>query len=295
MGVWKKLFGKKADGSDEQATQKENEPPGQEKHMAEDDPLQAELRVNLGGGVDMEFMRIPAGEFWMGSDPQVDDRAQAAEQPRHKVYLDEYLVGKYPVTVAQFGAFLKASGYKWSWMSAEEMVEKKDHPVVEVSWEDAHTFCEWVSKVSGCKVRLPSEAEWEKAARGTDGRIYPWGNEAPDENRCNYASNVGTTTPVGKYSPQGDSPYGCADMGGNVYDWVADWFDENYYKNSPARNPAGSLQGQYRVLRGGSWGLNDYHVRAAHRGGVVPSFRFYIYGFRCAIGETPVFPSLTVR
>jgi formylglycine-generating enzyme required for sulfatase activity len=316
MGIWKKLFGKKADGSNEQATQKENEPPGQEKHKAEEDPLQAELRVNLGGGVDMEFVRVLAGEFWMGSDPQVDDRAQADEQPQHKVYLDEYLMGKYPVTVEQFGVFLKADRYEWDWMSAEEkakkrkhplyydwdemstqeMAKKSFHPVSFVSQKDARAFCNWMSKESGRKVRLPTEAEWEKAARGTDGRIYPWGNGGDARGFCNCGGFLGDTIWVGGY-PQGDSPYGCAEMAGNVWEWVADWYAADYYKNSPACNPVeanGPLAFHDTcVLRGGAWFNCAWEVRAAARFERTSSTRYSSFGsgsgfgFRCAIGETP--------
>jgi serine/threonine-protein kinase len=161
---------------------------------------------------------------------------------------------------------------------------------VNVNWYDASAFCEWASKVSGLKVRLPSEAEWEKAARGTDGRIYPWGDQVPDKQRSNYNDNLGDTTPVGKYSPAGDSPYGCVDLAGNVWEWVADWYgdnddnndDENYDENSPVKNPAGPASGDWRVLRGGSWDNSVSSLRVSNRDWGNPESWSGDGGFRCA-------------
>ena len=154
--------------------------------------------------------------------------------------------------------------------------------MVNVSWQDAADFCAWAAKVSGARVRLPTEAEWEKAARGTDGRLYPWGDAVPDAQRCNFNQNVKDTTPVGKYSPRGDSPFGCVDMAGNVYEWVADWYADDYYKNSPASNPAGPDSGQSRVLRGGSWYDDDEVARSANRNDYDLSYAINDVGFRCA-------------
>ena len=242
------------------------------------------LIIELAPGVTMEFVRVPAGAFRMGSDPQKDKHAVLYEQPQHIVTLDEYLIGKYPVTNRQYQAFVQAAGRKAPeyWKSNTIPPGKENHPVVKVSWQDAADFCAWAAKVSGARVRLPSEAEWEKAARGTDGRIYPWGDQSPDALRCNFNQNVKDTTPVGKYSPLNDSPYGCADMAGNVYDWVADWLDNSYYGKSPASNPVGPVSGQYRVLRGGSWLYDDSYLRSAYRYSSDPANSYFDTGFRCA-------------
>jgi len=270
-----------------------------------------QLTLALAPGVELAFMRIPAGEFLMGSDPKVDKTADQDEQPQRKVHLDDYWMGKMPVTVAQFRQFVTATahkteaerqGYGWHWDgSAWQKTAGADwahptgpasqaeatHPVVQISWEDAAVFCAWASQVTQREVRLPTEAEWEKAARGTDGRIYPWGKEAPDARRCNFNLNVKSTTPVGKYSPQGDSPYGCVDMAGNVREWCADWYGEEYYKAAPARNPRGPQKGDYRVVRGGSWGNSGRGVRCAYRHRNAPTGMNDREGFRCGVSCLP--------
>jgi formylglycine-generating enzyme required for sulfatase activity len=145
-----------------------------------------------------------------------------------------------------------------------------------VSWCEAAAYCAWK------KVRLPTEAEWERAARGTSGRKYPWGNEEPDIERANYyEGKVGHATPVGLY-PAGATPEGVQDVAGNVWEWVADWYEAEYYGNSPARNPEGPKAGNVRVLRGGSWDDYPRFLRAAYRDRVGPGYRVGVIGFRCA-------------
>ena len=151
----------------------------------------------------MELVKVPAGRFLGGDKKTPYD-------------LKEYFIGKYPVTNAQFILFEDASEHA---KIANRTQGFENHPVVNVSMNDAVEFCEWARQISGINLRLPSELEWEKAARGTDGRAYPWGNQSPDASRCNFNNNHGTTTPVGNYSKKGDSPYGCADMAGNVREW----------------------------------------------------------------------------
>jgi formylglycine-generating enzyme required for sulfatase activity/predicted Ser/Thr protein kinase len=234
--------------------------------------------LNLAPGVDMVFVRVPAGEFWMGSDPKIDLEAKKDETPRHKVYLDEYWIGLYPVTNAQFQVFLVDSGYAWGKNIPNG---KLDYPVVKVIWKDAQKFCIWASQRCGVEVRLPAEAEGEKAARGPDGRIYPWGNQAPDPSMANFIPGSGGPCPVGSH-PAGASPYGAQDMAGNVWEWVQDWYSGFYYANSPASNPPGPSFGNYRVLRGGAWGNVSRNVRAALRTWGYPVNRNVNCGFRCS-------------
>ncbi len=189
----------------------------------------------------MELVRVPAGEFLMGSDKAKDKDARDNELPQHRVYLDEYLIGKYPVTgmrrVSQAIYATRATGDEWTFTLRGKGSEygQARHPVDNVSWNDAVAFCTWLSETSSRQVTLPTEAQWEKAARWDaekrEARIWPWGNTF-DQNKVNtYESSVGDTTPVGLYSPKGgDSPYGCADMAGNVWNWCSDWYGADEYK-----------------------------------------------------------------
>ncbi len=243
-----------------------------------------ELKLDLGDGVTMEFVKVPAGEFWMGSDPKVDISAQSDAQPQHRVYLDEYWIGKYPITNKQYQVFVKETNRRppVGWNNNDFPKAKADHPVVNVSWYDAKAFCKWLSEKTMKKIGLPIEAQWEKAARGTDGRIYPWGNQAPDSILANYDSNVGDTAEVGSY-PAGASPYGALDMAGNVWEWVADWYSGSYYSQSPANDPSGPVSGNERSLRGGSWGGNGYYIRSAYRRRDYPLASNNLIGFRCSL------------
>ena len=157
----------------------------------------------------------------MGSDPKVDKDASANEQPQHRLYLPEFYIGKYPVTNEQYAAFVKATrqAAPQYWKKSQIPAGKENHPVVNVSWKDAVAFWQWLSQASGKTIRLPTEAEWEKAARGGDGRIYPWGIDPPTKELCNFGDNVGDTTPVGQY-PAGASPCRALDMAGNVWEWT---------------------------------------------------------------------------
>jgi len=217
---------------------------------------------------------VPEGAFTMGSEEGSVD-----EKPIHTVTLDVFWIDRTEVTNAMY-ALCVQSGVCQSPRSKNSYgvenyygnSEYADYPVIYVSWNDASAYCEWAG------ARLPSEAEWEKAARGTDGRTYPWG-DGIDKTYANY-SGTGTTR-VGSYE-KGKSPYGVYDMAGNVWEWVADWWGEFYYASSPASNPPGPVSGKYRVLRGGSWYDVDDYVRSAYRGRYVPDGSSYVIGFRCA-------------
>ena len=271
-------------------------------------------QVNPKDGAEMVL--VPAGEFLMGTTEQEvaawlaahpDDTRElfANDLPQRSVYLDAFYIYKTEVTVAQYRKFCQATGREmppppsWGWQDT--------HPIVNVSWDDATAYAAWVG------VALPTEAQWEKAARGPDGRVFPWGNTWPPPAKvgnfadeafrrsgkykywifiAGYDDGYTETAPVGSF-PAGASPYGVLDLVGNVWEWCADWYDENYYKTAPTKNPTGPPAGVRierlpglslipRVIRGGSWdvGLLRY-FRGARRGSLDPSFRL---GFRCARG-----------
>jgi formylglycine-generating enzyme required for sulfatase activity len=273
-----------------------------------------------GDGVEMVF--IPAGEFWMGAteeavkpltefckqNPNADycQNGQYArdELPRHRVALAAFYLDRFEVTNAWFEKFVKATGHRtlaeseresavwlvvqdgrwqrsqikganWRAPNGPGSSAEPTHPVVQVSWFDAVAYCEWAGK------RLPTEAEWEKAARGADGYHFPWGNEW-DPTRANVSRGVNSASaPVGTY-PQGASPYGVQDMAGNVWEWVADWYDEGYYGVSPAQNPPGPTTGKFRIARGGSWLEDPLFTATTRRFAPRPSYRSNVRGFRCA-------------
>ncbi len=226
-------------------------------------PVLLQVRFSM----ELEMVHIPAGEFLRGSQER-DKRALASEKPQCRIYLEEYWIGKYPVTNAQYAVFVEGTGRRppEDWEGGRPPEGKENHPVVNVSWWDALAYCRWLAELTGKPYRLPTEAQWEKAARGTDGRVYPWGNKW-DSRKCNTGEGrKGGTTPVGAYSPAGDSPYGCADVVGNVLEWVADWYREDYYaRSSVSRNPYGPSSGAVKVLRGGSWSADRWGARCVSR------------------------------
>jgi len=217
---------------------------------------------------------VPAGEFMMGSAAGDSD-----EQPEHKVYLDSFSMDVYEVTVGQYAAFLQAKGIDQpsDWKTMNQPANQK-RPIANVDSTDASVYCKWVGK------RLPTEAEWEKAARGTDGRIYPWGNEAPTPLHANFGkpdwNNHAVLAPVGSFEA-GKSPYGIYDMAGNVWEWVSDLYDYNYYKVSPSKNPTGPSTGGTRAVRGGAWNSNPRAMRSSNRSLISPTDQG-LNGFRCA-------------
>ena len=218
---------------------------------------------------------IPPGKFMMGAD---DGRAN--ERPSHEVDLDGYWIGKYEVTFTQYDRYYEEAGKK---KPDDNGWGRENRPVIDVCWNDAAAYCEWLSGKIGLKFKLPTEAQWEKSARGTDGRKYPWGNDEPNENLSNFNSsnlNIGQTHPVGSH-PQGASPYGLLDMAGNVLEWCYDWYDENYYYiKFPPKNPKGPQSGLYRILRGGGWYFDASQLRCAFRNCHSPFQPHNFVGFR---------------
>ncbi|MGC4099555.1 MAG: SUMF1/EgtB/PvdO family nonheme iron enzyme [Nitrospira sp.] len=227
------------------------------------------------------MVTIPAGEFLMGSP---EGKGRVDEWPQRSVYLDAFEIDQVEVTNLRYLAFVKSTGhqappnpYGTGLLLSIQGLEQL--PVVQTTWYDAKAYCMWAKK------RLPTEAEWEKAARGTDGRLYPWGNEPPTGTRANFDrewEDAHTLHSVGSL-PDGDSPYGVKDMAGNAREWVSDWYEPQYYKDAPQRNPYGpDMKGVVRSIRGGSWHspASDITTSARGRGGF--ALRTHGTGFRCA-------------
>jgi formylglycine-generating enzyme required for sulfatase activity len=222
---------------------------------------------------------VPAGEFTMGSPDGVGEKE---EHPQHTVDLDAFYIDQYEVTTEQYAQFMSATGH-----SAPEFWDQVDSsrdgkkPVIGINWDDAQTYCDWAGK------RLPTEAEWEKAARGTDQRTYPWGDTNPDSRIANFGKDWDSEVyaerlkAVGSYE-RGKSPYGAYDMVGNVSEWGADWYDKDYYGKSPQKNPHGPSSGVLKVLRGGSWLDSLTYLRSALRYWFNPAYRYANIGVRCA-------------
>jgi serine/threonine-protein kinase len=275
------------------------------------------VQVSPVDGATLLF--VPAGVFTMGN-PSSDPQAYTEEIPDHLVNLDIYWIDQTEVTNAQFSRFVEETGYQtdaerrgWAYLynTAQDNFQESsgadwrhpfgpsssidglaNHPVLQVSWFDAVAYCEWAGR------RLPTEAEWEKAARGAGGQRFPWGNDEPTGLHLNLADqrlgSAGSdetiddgyahTAPVGSY-PGGASPYGALDMAGNAWEWVQDWYSESYYADSSADNPMGPDNGEFRVLRGGGWNRPARFSRTANRGWGYPDMPNNLIGFRCAAGR----------
>ena len=234
------------------------------------------------------MITIPAGEFLMGSP---EGQGRLDERPQRAVYLDAFVIDQVEVTNARYMAFVKSTGHRtppnpYGTGPLVSLIGIEHLPVVQTTWYDAKAYCTWAKK------RLPTEAEWEKAARGTDGRLYPWGNDPPTATRANFDrewEDEKTLHPVGSV-PGGDSPYGVKDMAGNAREWVSDWYDAEYYKDAPSRNPQGpDKKGVVRSIRGGSWHspASDITTTARGRGGF--ALQTHGTGFRCvrSLEHTP--------
>jgi len=266
-------------------TQKSNESPTSAQAPTEEPttPPDAPLPDEITDDNGTIMVLVPAGEFQMGGN---DMNAEPDEKDIHTVYLDDYYIDKFEVTNVAYQACVDASICKppiqtdsFTRSDYYGVPEYDEYPVVYVNWNMAKAYCEWRG------ARLPTEAEWEKAARGSeDDRFYPWGTGTIDCQIANYyGANgcYGGTTRTGSYE-DGKSPYNVYDMAGNVWEWVADWYSETYYQVSPTSNPTGPDSGQSRVLRGGSWNRQEYDVRVPNRNKYGPNYYNFDIGFRCA-------------
>jgi len=249
--------------------------------------------------------RIPGGDFLMGAAD-----GEADERPVHRVYVSEFFIGRFPVTNDEYARFVRATGHPapavrglpliaaggrdgvfrefaapYVWNDGEPPQGCGNHPVVLVRHDDALAYCVWLSNELGREFRLPSEAEWERAARGgVDGTRFPWGDDL-DPSRGNYLADPETkrqrgTRPTGTYPP---NPYGLCDVIGNVWEWVGDWYGAEYYGQGEARDPQGPANGSLRIVRGASWVTDDVTMmRCAYRHKVPPDTYAYSIGFRIA-------------
>lgn len=257
--------------------------------------------------LDLDFVLIPDGEFVVGSDPSNDRLTQPDETPQHRLHVTDIYIMRYPVTNAQYRLFVEATDHRPPrfWPEGRFPVEMAEHPVVGVSFHDVAAFCRWATETTGLPVRLPTESEWEKAARGTDGRLYPWGNEW-ELSLCNSSeTKLSDTVPVDRFSPQGSSPYGIGDTAGNAQEWCASLFgpypydpsdgreilvyNMNDQKLMPTLHETGCVANPQQieaardklVVRGGSWRQGRHQSRCAYRSWAAPMHRSDDTGFRC--------------
>jgi formylglycine-generating enzyme required for sulfatase activity len=237
--------------------------------------------------INMDLIRVPAGEFTMGSDPALGGMTKQDERPQFVGYLPEFSIGRTEITNAQYAVFAHAPGntVRSPWEGGSVPQGMEQHPVVDVSWYDAVRYTQWLSDLTGKPYRLCTEAEWEKACRGAAGQLYPWGNDFNGD-YLNYAgSSTGSTTPVGEFSPQGDSPYGAADMAGNVFEWTSSlWRPYPYDKDDGREQMFGPGA---RVQRGGSFGWPADGARCAARFDNFPDSHFNNHGFRVCLSPEP--------
>lgn len=265
----------------------------------------------MENSIQLSFVKIPGGDFHIGSDPLKDRSHQPDELPAHSLHVTDYYMMRFPVTNAQYAQFVHASGHRppLFWKEGRFPTEIHQHPVVGVSFHDAIAFCRWARTVTGLALRLPTEPEWEKAARGADGRLFPWGNDWRD-GLCNTReSKIGSTTPVERFSPQGDSPYGVADMAGNVQEWISSLFGAYPYDPTDGRellvyemdpesvlpkihetgctSLVNSMEAGFdkSMIRGASWRESKHQARCAYRSWAAPMHRSDDTGFRCVYEE----------
>ncbi|MBN1127446.1 MAG: formylglycine-generating enzyme family protein [Chitinispirillaceae bacterium] len=238
--------------------------------------------------VTNDMVPVPAGYFWMGSPDGEKD-----EQPSHKVWLDSFYIDRYPVTNSQYDRFVEETGHPKALYRDDPKCNDPNQPVVGVSWAEAMAFCSWRGTKENGTFLLPTEAQWEKAARGDDKRTYPWGNEVFDKDRA--TTEITEKMPSVGMCELGLSPYGVSDLVGNVWNWCYDWYDREYYQKSAEKNPLGPDKAQRKVVRGGNWvflgccsGTPAYALRASRRNAFHPSIQKKSIGFRCVKTLTAV-------
>jgi formylglycine-generating enzyme len=245
---------------------------------------QVELKTRSGGDLIPALASIPAGWFLMGCEASRDPLSQDSERPAHRVWVDEFLLAFFQVTNADYARFVDATGSPPAQLSLDPHLNHPQQPVVAVSWFEAIRYCEWLSVNTGRQFRLPTEAEWERAARGgREGELYPWGDAVPQAlpgyaARCAAHWKTGPE-PVGLGEANG---YGLYNMCDNVHEWCSDWYSPDYYATSPERNPRGPETGERRSSRGGSWRHHVKMSRCAARSSIPPQFQYADYGFRVA-------------
>ena len=228
-----------------------------------------------------DMVVIPEGFFWMGSE-----NGQENEMPRHRVWVDSFSIGRFPVTNREYRLFVEKTHGPNPPFWSDAMFSDPDQPVVGVSWADAITYCKWLRERTGKEFRLPSEAEWERASRGgREGALYPWGDKPPSERPyAGYDLQTGGPQRVGANAP---NDFGLYDMSEGVHEWCSDYYDPHYYRYSPERNPRGPSSGQRRTSRGGSWRHRIKFSRCAARSSLPPVFKYADYGFRLALTLSP--------
>jgi formylglycine-generating enzyme len=225
--------------------------------------------------VEPSLVPIPEGWFWMGSDTGQDN-----ERPLHRVWVDAFYLAAYQITNREYGNFLRATTRQPPSLWDDPNFNHPDQPVVAISWFDAMKYCEWLSAATSRHYRLPTEAEWERAARGNmENKLFPWG-DAPPESLPDYETRWKSgPEPVGRYTP---NAFGLYDISENVHEWCGDWYQADYYAISPERNPRGPETGTRRSSRGGSWRHHIKVTRCAARSSIPPEFHYADYGFRLA-------------
>lgn len=228
-----------------------------------------------------EMIVIPEGCFFMGSESGPEN-----EMPRHRVWLDAFGIGKLPVTNREYRIFVEETESSLPPFWSDAMFSDPEQPAVGVNWDDATAYCQWLRQTTGQEFRLPTEAEWERAARGNrENALYPWGDESPSERPfAGYDPKRGGPARVGTNPP---NDFGLYDLSEGVHEWCSDYYDAQYYRYSPEKNPRGPSSGQRRSSRGGSWRHRIKFSRCAARSSLPPSFKYADYGFRVALTLAP--------